>query len=1408
MNKASKPVEEAVPSRSVMVRSLRRRLWKALQEEDVATATRAYTATKTDYERWLDEELVEEELLRKRKEEKKDIKQKERRDARPMALKKLGAFVNSPRVSMDTKRSLKESSRSLLAGEVRKSQFMDDDGDSFGSSQPILQSELHPNDEFVRDDFYGPHDSYDVELLSPPMPKVKKESSMKSKRMGPRLAGFMPWRSPPSRTWGLHEAVLKGRLDFQEEPDKVDENMTTLMHEASRIACPDFVRLLLGRGGNPNVRNGQQRTALHMVAGGMLEQESRFVEQEAALPSDVGIRTPVVDLNDEEGDEKDEQKMHKKAARAMSRMFLKLKDGVSADAALKAKATTVLPSGDDVGRYTSQRMDTLLCILSWFHPDDNTPAAGEGPTINSVDARGRTALHYAAETGRTDLCLTILTSFGAILTIVDESGRTPCELAAEQKHPDLAAQLEARALLYTDPYGLDEDLLASVWAGSSDDEVVDTSKKKKKRSAHSKLVPPFSWYETWKMEKVRLERQHRVTTLFGQMQEALVAKQEHRESIEFMYNHGVNDSIEEDMVHPDAAVVATKAEKHTETIEEKANADQEKLETEEMTTKPPAEPSKAVENNPETATDEGTAPQCNSETGNEEGPASQSWSEQESQDVTAEKNALEKPVGVVPTMRVNEELSGCEEAVRAVASKATSEENSVVVKLVDGVATKPMGEFHVLSKVLQEAYVEQFAAFHSWNTAAALKTFGQDPFAALTGAGIDIQAEELPATTQDDTPALTLVCLICCDEMDAESENWVDLSGCDHAFCSDCLGDYVSECARSRDNGVAIKCPHHECSIPLSLDEVEKLAPSPDVYESLLKASDENFVAMAADLCFCPHPGCDGVVRRFLPGFVSSAKLDRNLIDLCGAVCTGGHLGIGVDDPQDDSCPLTYDGVRDPNYKMTRNAVQPKRPHRFCYSCGSQTTHWPIQCDALEEWKEKIANEIGELDEPDAREGDCVNFNDVAQRLWMKANTRPCPKCKAPIEKNDGCNHMTCSNRNCRHEFCWICREDWKLHNTDTGGFFRCNRWQADDNHEYYDTQPPPEQRTTPENNTTEALSSEVNYGTALHSSRVAWKKSKDMGLFLHNYRRWTAHKESAALERQMADTVCFRLAPVVEAAIDFNGHDNFDFGGKGLSFIHAAFTELLECRILLQHSYAFAFFRFPIQYHIRRDRLTKSKEREKLAFEQLQSELEMLTEQTSDIVARKHLRATQMQIMFLTNGVCQKRSELTSFMLSLLNEQLKEAKEEAERVKREKNRPTVDRLPNDLGSIFDFPPRDFSARHHHHNHHPYHAHGDLVTSRLRRLMDNQNTRRSPFDDSDEDEDFRIRPGRTSAERVHEEVMQDGLRASVQAFFQFTSDGDVRDNDVDTRFQDWACNECTYMNAVGRHCAMCGTARR
>ena len=111
------------------------------------------------------------------------------------------------------------------------------------------------------------------------------------------------------------------------------------------------------------------------------------------------------------------------------------------------------------------------------------------------------------------------------------------------------------------------------------------------------------------------------------------------------------------------------------------------------------------------------------------------------------------------------------------------------------------------------------------------------------------------------------------------------------------------------------------------------------------------------------------------------------------------------------------------------------------------------------------------------------------------------------------------------------------------GGYFRCNRWQGEENHEFYDI-PPPRQEGD-ENETAEAETQD-GYGTAIHSARVAFKKANEMNRFLHHFRRWSAHSESAALERNMANTVCSRLAPVVEAAIEFNGSSDFNFGGKG----------------------------------------------------------------------------------------------------------------------------------------------------------------------------------------------------------------------------------------------------------------------
>lgn len=307
----------------------------------------------------------------------------------------------------------------------------------------------------------------------------------------------------------------------------------------------------------------------------------------------------------------------------------------------------------------------------------------------------------------------------------------------------------------------------------------------------------------------------------------------------------------------------------------------------------------------------------------------------------------------------------------------------------------------------------------------------------------------------------------------------------------------------------------------------------------------------------------------------------------------------------------------------------------------------------------------------------------------------------------------------------------------------------------------------------------QARYGSAVHSARVAWKKSKEMSRFLHYYSRWNAHSESLAIERKKEESVCARMAPVVEAAVEYTHDQNFNFQGKGtcqsskstvslrlkksqicrislgLSFVFSAFTELLECRSLLQHSYAFAFYRFPLNF--RRTRQTAMLGRQKMEFEQQQAELEMMTEQLSDIVARSHLRATQNQITSLTTDTAEKRTDFSNLMIKYLNDERKEMRRNAERggeekMKREAESPMMSSwLHTDISQITRYGYDD-----------------ETPTQRALR-----STLRDFLNHRDEDASYR------------------GGEDDYETF----------------RWTNWACSACTYMNSGGTRCAMCGSLR-
>ena len=86
-----------------------------------------------------------------------------------------------------------------------------------------------------------------------------------------------------------------------------------------------------------------------------------------------------------------------------------------------------------------------------------------------------------------------------------------------------------------------------------------------------------------------------------------------------------------------------------------------------------------------------------------------------------------------------------------------------------------------------------------------------------------------------------------------------------------------------------------------------------------------------------------------------------------------------------------------------------------CYSCRA----------ALHGYQGLIGTRATTTDTRDRPRAGPGNIREsLVSKLWISLHTKSCPKCKVPIQKNKGCNHITCIN--CKTEFCWDCKGSWK----------------------------------------------------------------------------------------------------------------------------------------------------------------------------------------------------------------------------------------------------------------------------------------------------------------------------------------------------------------------------------------------
>ncbi|KAL8156282.1 hypothetical protein AgCh_001399 [Apium graveolens] len=309
-----------------------------------------------------------------------------------------------------------------------------------------------------------------------------------------------------------------------------------------------------------------------------------------------------------------------------------------------------------------------------------------------------------------------------------------------------------------------------------------------------------------------------------------------------------------------------------------------------------------------------------------------------------------------------------------------------------------------------------------------------------------------------------------------------------------------------------------------------------------------------------------GLAEKFERYLLESYIEDNKMVKWCPSV---PHCGNAIRTEDDEFCE-----------------VECSCGLQFCFSCLSEA-HSPCSCLMWELWSKKCQKESETV-------------------TWISDNTKACPRCHKPVEKNGGCNLVRCI---CGQYFCWLCGgATGRDHTWTTISGHSCGRYKED-------------------------------------ISKNPERAKRDLYRYMHYLNRYKAHNDSFKLESELRETIQEKIETLENK---YSNLRNFDWVKNGLS-------RLFRSRRALTYSYPFAFYMFGdclFKGEMKREEL----KRKQLLFEDQQQQLEGNVERLSKFIEEpfdefpeEQVMETRMQILNLcviTDNLCKKMYECIEYDL------------------------------------------------------------------------------------------------------------------------------------------------------------------